>query len=397
MTANTRQRVLPDTGGIVTLKYKEPYMNKHASLLAVMLLLSANALVAQKTHTATKPPPKTSAPVEIVIKDTFAWNVQTTLKRLQAYILDDTKSSGYIVGEYMYTNSDLPFYATAIKMPGALSSRVIRHHVNRALGYVEWEWQAQFLRTTKEQEEQRAQIETIIKAMPAMRGGDEKNKVTSIAAVVNPYSYVEISVHFLKPVLQTKQQATDSLIAVFHPGFIRLETAEDAAKKFWKATEAEGIAEDDVKEAMTKEIRAVADMDTRAAYQVMMSTPRPQDLMSKLTPQQAETIRAYANGYLEAYKNGTSFDVKTYDPNPPRQPGYDNNSSYNTGKGVFAPAPQPEGTKVRCAVCSGTGQYEKVTYSHTYNGISGNITTQVTHWVICEFCNGTGWVMKYKK
>lgn len=379
-------------------------MKKYSLFSAVLLFIPACAVLAQKNHSPAKPAvrpamqAKTAVTQDAVIKDTFAWNIQTTLKRLQANILDDTRPAAAIVGGYIDTEKDRNVYSAIIKMPGAIESKVIREKVNRTAGYAEWEWQTTFFRTTDDQEIQRKQVDDIVKAMPAMKGGNEKNKVESISVAVSSISYVVLSVHFLKPLLQTKQQAIDSLIKVFHPGLINAETVEDAAKKLQKALAGEDILSKDAVDAAAEEIKVVADRDIRSAYTVLMAytSSRPQELMTKLTQEQKDKIRVFANGFLEAYKNGTKFDIKTFDPNPPA-PVFNNIYSYNTGKGVYAAPPEPETVRVRCAVCSGTGQYEKVMYSHTYNGIAADITTQRTHWVICEFCNGTGWVTKTKK
>jgi hypothetical protein len=311
-----------------------------------------------------------------------------------------------MAGDYTGTDQyDSPRYLALVKVPGSAQNLLTKQSIDRYHKTEKWEWKSILLSAAKDQYPAsmfvslKTKVDSIIKAMPAIR---ESNEVNSI---LNVYIYENVSdsryrdlykademgiqVQFIKPLTQTDQQSIDSLTKIYRPGLQNPSTAADASKKFTGALSTEGFSQEQKEIIFADELKLAADKDIKAAFQMLMGTYfDKKNLKSKLTEYQASEIRRLATEFVNAYN-------AKWDP-PPSKPASTGNgtggSNYETPQ---QPQPRP-GKRVKCSVCLGVGQYEKLMYSHTYDGIYNKVDTRVTKWVVCEVCNGTGWVTKYK-
>jgi len=369
--------------------------------------------LSQKTHAVTKPKIITkpgvnqrSTPVvkQLVIKDTLAYNIQTTINELNSYIRDNSQPVQLMLGSFLGSDLWGNFYSSAIRFPASVENIFRRQKVDRYRGIEQWEWKSVLIRAPKDQLPAgtfislRSKIDSVIKAMPAVKEYDEKNSVVKISAYDNVseaeyrnlYNADEagIKVQFVKPITQTEQQSIDSLARVYGPGLSNVATAKNASEKYTTALYDEGFSEERRIMIFADEVRVIADKDIKAAFWMLIGTYlEPKDLTAKLTEAQKSDIRRQATDVVNAYN-------AKWDPPPP--PSTERGSSGDATQ-QYSQQNQPQGKRVKCSTCNGVGQYEKVTYSHTYDGIYNQVKTTVTKWVTCEVCGGTGWVTKYKK
>jgi len=350
--------------------------------------------VNQRSTPVTKRPP---------IKDTLAYNIQTTINELNANIRDDSQPIQSMLGSFLGSGTWGNSYSSVIKIPTSVENIFRRQFVDRYKGVEHWEWKSVLVRSTKDQLPAetfisfRSKIDSILKAMPAVKGSDEKNSVVKVSAYDNVsdaqyrhlYSVDEvwIEIQFVKPLTQTEQQSIDSLAKVYESGLSNAATAKNASDKYTAALSGEGFSEAKQKMIFADEVKVIADKDIKAAFWMLMGTYLEQkDLTTKLTESQKSEIRRQATEVVNAY------NAKWDPPAPARTDQGTSGSSY-----VNTQNTQPQGKRVRCSLCNGVGQYEKVMYSHTYDGIFNKVQTNITKWVTCDVCGGSGWVTKYKK
>jgi len=339
-----------------------------------------------------------------VIKDTLAYNIQTTLNELNSYIRDNSQPIQILVGSYIGNDTWGNSYSSAIGIPTAVENTFIRRGVNRYEGIELWNWKSILMRAPKDQLPAqtfislKSKVDSIINAMPQIAASDKKNSVTKISVYDNvsnaQYRYLykadelTLLVEFVKPATQTEQQTIDSLTKVYYPGLSNPATAKSASERFTGALSSEGFSDEKREMIFEDELKVVADKDIKAAFEMLMGTYIKQtNLTSKLTEGQRSEIRRMATEIVNAYN-------AKWDPVVPASTTVSSNSS-----NWYQPqqSQQPQGKRVKCSLCNGVGQYEKVTYSHTYDGIYNKVTTNVTKWVVCDVCGGSGWVTKYKK
>jgi hypothetical protein len=388
-------------------------MKKHYFMLIMAIGLLHSFSLSQKSHTIPKSKVTTkpavnqrSAPVvkQPVIKDTLAYNIRTTINELNSYIRDNSQPVQLILGSFLGSDLWGNSYSSAIKFPASVENTFRRQKVDRYRGVEQWEWKSVLIRATKDQLPAgtfislRSKIDSVIKAMPVVKEYDEKNSVVKIAAYDNVseaeyrhlYNVDEagIAVQFVKPITQTEQQSIDSLARVYGPGLSNASTARNASEKYTSALNDEGFSEERRVTIFADEVRVIADKDIKAAFEMLMGTYLQQkELTAKLTESQKSGIIRQADDVINAY------NAKWDPPAPPRTT--QGSSGYATQQ--YSQQIQPQGKRVKCSTCNGVGQYEKVTYAHTYDGIYNQVKTTVTKWVTCEVCGGTGWVTKYKK
>ena len=370
---------------------------------------------AKPKPTVVKAPVKTIEEREPPVTDTFAYNIKKTLDKLSLFILDPDKPVELLMASFAGTpNRGQPEYHSTISFPGAVDNLLTRINVYRNEKKIMWEWHATLVRVPKSEMSKqvltdlRQRIDGIVKDIH-YNNTDEKNKIDELSGydntdwTVKEYDIVELTVYFTKPgAIQTEEKTIDSIKALYMPGFAKIETASDAGGKFAQALLAEGFSDEKAAEIVAPELKKVADRDIKIAYE--MATSMTLDLKynamaAQLSDNQREQMRKIAQAYLDAYKDGRPFNIKTFDPNPPPPPVYSTYTApaYTPVNPNLYPKSEPAGEKVRCGVCSGTGEMDVLDYSHTYTGIYNNITTQRWHKARCTFCGGSGWVIKHKK
>jgi|GEM_PF-4884154 len=385
-------------------------MKKYSVVLVAALCMLHSFAFSQKTKSVAKPKvtaktsanhASTPAVKKPVIKDTLAYNIQTTINELNSYIRDENQPIQVLLGSFLETTTWGNSYSSVIKIPTSVENTFLRGYVDRYEGVEHWEWKSVLVRSTKDQlpastfTSLKSKIDSIITAMPEVKESDKKNSVSRIIVNENvsnaQYRYlyktdeVTIQVDFVKSITQAEQQTIDSLVKLYRPGLSNASTAKDASYKFTSALSSEGFSQEKREAIFADELKVVADKDIKAAFYMLMDASylNSKNLEAKLTEDQRSEIIKIAHNVVNEY------NAKW---NPVIPPSTNQGTNWNQQQNQQ----QPQGRTVRCSVCEGTGQYEKVTYSHTYDGIYNKITTNVTKWVVCEFCGGTGWVVKYK-
>ncbi|MGC4103806.1 DnaJ-like cysteine-rich domain-containing protein [Ferruginibacter sp.] len=389
---------------------------KKTVLLIPALIFCTLFATAQKTTATAAKKPVVDAEKEPPITDTFAYNIQTTIHKLALFVQDAERPIELLTQNYLgIQNSCQPYYTAIVRFPGAAENIISRVKADHDKGVILWEWTSYLVKAPKGEFNKQSLLDLTTKMLDIAKnintsGGDDKNGIQLITGYTTAdwgfgnTDEVKLIVQFYKPGYQTEQQSIDSLKALYLPGFKSIETAGDATKKFSAALLGEGLSKEKAVAILGAELRKAADIDIKIAYQMLMGCDydlKAKDLMAVLDDSQREKIRVFAQAFLDAYKEQRPFDIKTFDPNPPPAPVYTYQSGGNTYTGTVNPnlfaKPAPEGKRVHCPVCGGRGQVEIVDYSHTYSGIFSTITTQSTHWAMCSYCGGGGWVTKYKK
>ncbi|MBS1511153.1 MAG: hypothetical protein JST86_09945 [Bacteroidetes bacterium] len=398
---------------------------------AIRLVFTAAVLIpslfagAQKTSTvsktklqpAVKSTPQKNTPVkEPPITDTLAYNVKKTIDKLSLFVLDPDMPLENLADSFLGNKTfGEPYYSSIIRFPGAIENTIHREKINRDAGTVQWVWTALLIRMPRQPENKamltalKEKLDNIVKAIN-YTPENEKNKFTDMSAYYDDWmtfsktEEVTLNIHFIKPGYQTEQQSIDSLTKLYAPGLMNIETAEDASKKYTQTLLAEDITKEKVTAMVSAQLKKAADKDIKLGYQLLsgaISDLKAQELMASLSADQREKIRTIAQAFLDAYKEQRPFDLKTFDPAPPKLQYYTYDGATYTNTGTVNPnlykQPEPQGKTVKCPICFGSGRMEVLDYSHTYQGIFSTITTSSTHWTTCTYCGGGGWITKYKK
>lgn len=103
-------------------------------------LLYAQQIKVQQPST---PPAKT-------IKDTFAFNILSTIDKVLHIAEDPAKPASLLAEEQIETNDDgVGVYQSAVELPGSISTRFSLYNTKRSEGYATWEWRAVLFDTEK--------------------------------------------------------------------------------------------------------------------------------------------------------------------------------------------------------------------------------------------------------
>ncbi|HEX2682355.1 MAG TPA: hypothetical protein VHL77_00385, partial [Ferruginibacter sp.] len=169
-------------------------MKRFSVILLTTMLLSHAPAFSQKPRPVAKPKPASPAVKKITIRDTLAYNIQTTINELNAYITDNGTPVQVMAGDYTGTDQyDSPRYLALVKVPGSAQNLLTKQSIDRYHKTEKWEWKSILLSAAKDQYPAsmfvslKTKVDSIIKAMPAIR---ESNEVNSI---LNVYIYENVS------------------------------------------------------------------------------------------------------------------------------------------------------------------------------------------------------------
>src|SRR6185436_4837678 len=134
-------------------------MKKYCVILVAAMCLLHSFAFSQKPKTVAKPKiatkatagPRSSSAKRPVIKDTLAYNIQTTLNELNSYVRDKTQPIQVLAGNYLGTDIWGNSYASAISLPTSVENTFIRKGVNRYQGVEYWLWKSILMRAPKDQ------------------------------------------------------------------------------------------------------------------------------------------------------------------------------------------------------------------------------------------------------
>jgi hypothetical protein len=379
-------------------------------LLPLIIALTAcNVAMAQNTskpkavtHTATTA--NTTKPQQPVIKDTLAYNIQTTYAKLAAMISDSTvpavafykapvAKEDFEVPQHPYSQSQNN--ATVILL-NSVETKVSGDYRNWAKGTASWYWTATIIRLPKENTKPailgllKNRVDSIIHTLPTIDMPNDKNKITrmdvwenTITSKVTSQTFdeLDLEIQFIKPITQTQEQYLDSMLIKYRPGFESASTAAGTMEYLADQFTSGQFPCDKALEALRNEVKTVADR------------PNSMEIVYEMTSVAKFPICLFGSlkKYLSISQQNQLVDIYQEKNKPTPKvtativPPVQNNSN------------QPQGEMVRCKVCDGTGMMDEIAYSHTYTGISGTYTTIATKKVKCTFCNGTGKVLKTEK
>ena len=394
-------------------------MKKCFILSLAAAVLSVANISAQKTSSRPAPQKTISKPVPAPkaerITDTFACNIQAAMRKLNAMATDPKRTALSAASGFKEVNtSSYTVYNAALAIPTAAENLLTQQAVDWSKGTVQWDWSSVLIRSPKNEIPASAvyafrdRADSIVKAMALPMVTDSKNGIVSAAVWENvsdeKYRYlykadeVTLHVYFVKPVMHTQQQAIDSIVLLYRPGFNDMGTAEDASEKFCRSLNAESIPKETKKLVFANELTFIANKDLKAAYQMLMGGDYDVNVpgvMSGLSDAQRAKISEYAKAQVSAFYDKKDFDIRTYTTPPPP---LNTSTTANTySKGYTQSTPQPQGKRIKCPRCNGAGQCEFTDYKHTYDGIYKTVDTRVSHYGTCPNCNGVGWVTVYKK
>ena len=350
------------------------------------------------THSVT-----TTKPQQPVIKDTLAYNIQTTYTKLAAMISDSTVPAAafykapvtqpdFEVPQHPYSQ---PQNNATVMLPNSVETKVSGDYRNWAKGTAAWYWTCTLLRLPKETIRPdifgllKKRVDSIIHALPNIEMPNEKNKITrmdvwenTITSKVTSQTFdeLDLEIQFIKPITQTQEQYLDSMLIKYRPGFESASTATGTMEYLADQFTSGQFPCDKALEALRKEVTTIANRPNsmEIVYEMTSVAKFPICLLGSLTKQLSISQQ---NQLVDIYQEKNK-PVKVIQPVAPP---VENNSN------------QPQGEMVRCKVCDGTGLMDEIAYSHTYNGLSGTYTTIATKKVKCTFCNGTGKVLKTEK
>ncbi len=384
-------------------------MNLSFKLLSFIIALTiCNVAIAQNspkpktvTHSATAT--NTTKPQQPVIKDTLAYNIQTTYAKLVAMISDSTIPAAAFY-KVPVTNPDFevpqapyshPQYDATVIMPNSVEAKVSGDYRDWAKGTANWYWTCTLLRLPKETIRPaifgslKNRVDSIIRTLPPIDMPNDKSRIERINIWENTitskntsqtFDELDFEIWFTKPITQTQEQYLDSMLTKYHPGFAQASTAAATMEYLANQFTSGQFPCDKALEALRNEVKNVADRPNsmEIVYEMTSVAKFPICLFGALTKQLSISQQ---NQLVDIYQEKNKPVKVTQTIAPPVQ----NNTN------------QPQGEMVRCKVCDGTGMMDEIAYSHTYNGISGTYTTIATKKVKCTFCNGTGKVLKAEK
>src|SRR5437868_7631964 len=116
--------------------------NKNFILMIATVFVHSYAIAQKAKSPATKKQVAPAVAKRHVIKDTLAFNIQTTINELNAYIRDDSQPVQVMLGNFLGTGNWGNSYSSLIKLPGSIENTFRRQSANRYAGIESWEWQS---------------------------------------------------------------------------------------------------------------------------------------------------------------------------------------------------------------------------------------------------------------
>lgn len=303
-------------------------MKTNLLLFAVLLSLTTSmAQTVKKTIPAphkqaatVKPPAPTESKPE-VITDAFSYGIKGALTQMLALANNPKLPGSAFAAAYINTEQfRCIIYKPVVECMSGSETTLKREYPSRAKGTVQWTWH------------------TVLYDQPKTYGIDEPNrlkaKADSIIAIVNPtgkhniqtscwgtgtdeYSKnhvknytLNLYMHIVKPFENTEQQALDSLARLYKPGFATWQTAQNAAKKYSLALQAEGISEAKTESILIEELKKAAGKDMRIAYAIIMGVDGDIGAyLALLTPEQKAKLQTIAQDAVNAFYEKREFDI----------------------------------------------------------------------------------------
>lgn len=260
------------------------------------------------------------------IKDSFALTILTTIDQLLRFAEDPKKTAMSVAGELQKTNTNgAGIYNSPVRFPGFGNATLMLSSTSRKINLSTWEWQGMIYQFPKGQQtallkQTEAKLDTLIKSFDARK----TNSLSNFYITVRNWSdkswlekdELSVLVTFNKKVTNTEQSAIDSILQLYRPLLSSPATAKTCVSQFAEALALEGVERPKVKEIFINELKSVANTNTQAAFNMLLSGPSYIDVKeatAQLTSSQQDQLKRMANQYIDdfnkKYNNVPTTDV----------------------------------------------------------------------------------------
>jgi len=296
-------------------------------LLAVAAIFSFNVSIAQKGKVVAKQTPVVKKAVSKQPIDTFSFQITDAIKKVTTVAVNPKKTAMSLASVFIKNGDyEMPIYSSTVAIPGK-ENTLQKGRVNRLNDTTQWKWNSVIVSSPRgvkvaEIHSLKEKIDSILQKIPELAATDSKNHISMISVYesVNQSwrdnDILELSIWFTKPNNNTEQQAIDSILKMYRPMLSNVYQAREAAKRFPEALLTEDVAKGKVIDIFKQELKATADVNTRAAFEMLMGVPYsiPLDnLKDGLTYNQKQDISGYADELVKGYykKNDPVSQVTT--------------------------------------------------------------------------------------
>lgn len=246
-----------------------------------------------------------------VHKDSFAINLLTTMNRVYTIIEQQKNPFPQLAAEISDISKGVPRYEARIQLPGSIQTFVTQSATNFEKKKTTWAWTAILKKQPRKTADTAAfrimqsRVDTLIKAF-AQR---TKNGLGSRTFSNTHWDFgdeylLQLHISFEMPLMLTKQEIKDSILAVYRPLLMSRNTVKDASTHFFGALELGGFSNDEKKAIILPLMKEVINLDFYTGYTFILNRPyyiSVENYYTILTPGQQERVRATAKKELDDY------------------------------------------------------------------------------------------------
>jgi hypothetical protein len=258
---------------------------------------------------------KTTTNTNNIIKDSFAFNLLTTLDKVFNIVENPKKDWSALAGPLLSTtNEGEGEYQAAIQFPGGVNTKLIRQSTNRRTGLTDWRWQVLVFDLPKGIQGEKVKttqlkIDSLLTNFEKRKGtGTHKVSYLSTISWINEKLWntdqLLLSVDFFKPITNTPEEAIDSIVRLYKPLFLNKTTARGLGRKFPYALKREDIPEEKIREVVQRTFLEVAAVDLECAFYMALDVPyfiEVRKLKESLSYDQQQKITAMAQKLIDEY------------------------------------------------------------------------------------------------
>lgn len=258
--------------------------------------------------------------------DSFSYTVLSAAIKMTRVAEDPKKGVGYFTTAAAKTGLNGEQIYTAPVAIAGFESTITLNKTDRVNNTSSWIWELTYASasTTTALKGLHLKIDSLLKTYKH-KTGKAPNMVESLITTVNPYATpnptASITLYFTKPLHNSKQQAQDSLLALYKPLMLQPAFAEKATRYFACALEKEAIFESDQArlDFLKEQVKQVASQNIDAGFEIFTGDLWPcgkidyKALLTELPTAQQDGIRERAKRQVEAYyeeqkrKSGSSM------------------------------------------------------------------------------------------
>jgi hypothetical protein len=362
------------------------------------------------------------SPVAKAIKDTFAFNVLSTIDKVLHVAGDPTKHPMLLAGELFKTSfRGSGIYQSAISIPGSVRTEFTQTNTDRDKHTTTWEWTVTMIDTPKGKNAGAAALKQKLDSLIVSFKKREQGTFSMyVSGSINDKYYerdqVRIIVSIYKGLYNTEQGAIDSVVNLYKPRLSDRTTAGDCAGKFTKALELEGIKQDKIIVLFTDLFKEIANKNLGAAFDMLVGGPgyidvktttsglsySQQEEIKKMASKKVDDFYAEYNGYPKpdvVVEKKKEIEKQQPPADPCKReiwelrvkPGW-----YVSGNGRIAYV-----TEYSCTTHTYTIAWINATKKLVFEkGLSPDVMAAYTGttsspFIVCSYCKGIGYSMEY--